>query len=111
MTCCIAADESEVFAGYLPYRTWDPRPVAGSAGLYPDELGPRRMSNGARSNCRTVSWQTFRRQMNARDNNAWLAMRMIGEAATRTNSDEPEKLRAYHGRARSSPSRPSRACG
>ena len=26
----VAADESEVFASYLPYRTWDPRPVAGS---------------------------------------------------------------------------------
>ncbi len=31
----VAADESEVFADYLPYRTWDPRPVAGSAGLVP----------------------------------------------------------------------------
>src|SRR5262249_41134010 len=31
----IAADESEVFASYLPYRTWDPRPVAGSSGLVP----------------------------------------------------------------------------
>ena len=35
----VAADESEVFAAYLPYRTWDPRPVAGSAGLVPDQLG------------------------------------------------------------------------
>ena len=31
----VAADENQVFAGYLPYRTWDPRPVAGSAGLEP----------------------------------------------------------------------------
>src|SRR5207244_9812260 len=31
----VAADESEVFAAYLPYRTWDARPVAGSAGLIP----------------------------------------------------------------------------
>src|SRR6201992_3468053 len=31
----VAADESEVFASYLPYRTWDPRPIAGSAGLVP----------------------------------------------------------------------------
>ena len=31
----VAADESDVFAAYLPYRTWDPRPVAGSAGLIP----------------------------------------------------------------------------
>ena len=35
----VAADESEVFAAYLPYRTWDPRPVAGSAGPGADELG------------------------------------------------------------------------
>src|SRR6266403_4741268 len=31
----VAADESDVFASYLPYRTWDPRPVAGSSGLAP----------------------------------------------------------------------------
>src|SRR6266853_5080308 len=31
----VSADESEVFGYYLPYRTWDPRPVAGSAGLVP----------------------------------------------------------------------------
>ena len=31
----IAADEADVFAEYLPYRTWDARPVAGSVGLVP----------------------------------------------------------------------------
>ena len=36
----VAADENDVFAGYLPYRTWDPRPVVGSAGLVADKLGP-----------------------------------------------------------------------
>ena len=35
----VAADENDVFAGYLPYRTWDPRPVVGSAGLLADKLG------------------------------------------------------------------------
>ena len=30
----------EVFGPYLPYRTWDPRPVAGTAGLQSDELAP-----------------------------------------------------------------------
>ena len=45
----IAADESDVFAAYLPYRTWDARPVAGSAGLIPDQLGclPRSMGSGS----------------------------------------------------------------
>ena len=31
----VAADESDNFANDLPFRTWDPRPVAGSAGLRP----------------------------------------------------------------------------
>src|SRR5207244_6001134 len=31
----VAADESEVFASYLPYRTSDARPLARSAGLVP----------------------------------------------------------------------------
>src|SRR5437764_3351919 len=31
----VAADESEVFASYLLYRSWDPRPIVGSARLVP----------------------------------------------------------------------------
>jgi ABC transporter substrate binding protein (PQQ-dependent alcohol dehydrogenase system) len=90
----LALDESDVFAGYLPYRTWDPRPVAGSAGLYPTNWDPAHEQWGAHQ-LQNRFMATFRRQMNARDNAAWLAMRMIGEAATRANSNEAEKLRAY----------------
>ncbi len=90
----LAIDESEVFAGYLPYRTWDPRPVAGSAGLYPTNWDPAHEQWGAHQ-LQNRFMASYRRLMNARDNNAWLAMRMIGEAATRTNSDDPEKLRAF----------------
>ncbi len=50
----IAADESAVFAAYLPYRTKAARPVAGSAGLC-QRAGTRRWSNGARRNCKTAS--------------------------------------------------------
>jgi ABC transporter substrate binding protein (PQQ-dependent alcohol dehydrogenase system) len=90
----VAADESNVFGGYLPYRTWDPRPVAGSAGLYPTNWDPSHEQWGAHQlqNRFTLS---FKRQMNARDNSAWLATRIIGEAATRVNSDDPEKIRAF----------------
>jgi ABC transporter substrate binding protein (PQQ-dependent alcohol dehydrogenase system) len=90
----IAADESEVFGGYLPYRTWDPRPVAGSGGLMPTSWDPSHEQWGALQ-LQNRFTQTFRRLMNARDNAAWLAMRMIGEAATRTASNDPEKLRLY----------------
>lgn len=90
----VAADESEVFANYLPYRSWDPRPVAGSAGLMPTNWDPAHEQWGALQ-LQNRFIQTFRRLMNARDNAAWLAMRMIGEAATRTASNDTEKLRLY----------------
>ena len=36
----IVADESEVFGTYVPFRTWMPRPVAGTAGLVPSAWHP-----------------------------------------------------------------------
>jgi ABC transporter substrate binding protein (PQQ-dependent alcohol dehydrogenase system) len=87
----VAADESEVFASYLPYRTWDPRPVAGSAGLVPrswdaslDQWGAIQMQN------RFVKLNS--RRMTALDMQAWTAVRMIGEATSRTNSGEPKAV-------------------
>jgi ABC transporter substrate binding protein (PQQ-dependent alcohol dehydrogenase system) len=83
----VAADESEVFASYLPYRTWDPRPVAGSAGLVPkswdaahDQWGAVQMQN------RFIKLNS--RRMTALDMQAWTAARMIGEAASRVNSGD-----------------------
>jgi ABC transporter substrate binding protein (PQQ-dependent alcohol dehydrogenase system) len=80
----VAADESEVFAPYLPYRTWDPRPVAGSAGLVPkswdaahDQWGAVQMQN------RFLKLNS--RRMTALDMQAWTAARMIGEATSRVN--------------------------
>lgn len=90
----LAVDESEVFAGYLPYRTWDARPVAGSAGLYPTNWDAAHEQWGAQQ-LQNRFMATFRRLMNARDNGAWLAMRMIGEAATRVNAAAPDKLRDF----------------
>ena len=83
----VAADESEVFASYLPYRTWDPRPVAGSAGLVPaswdaalDQWGAIQMQN------RFIKLNS--RRMTALDMQAWTAARMIGEATSRINSGD-----------------------
>jgi len=90
----VAADESEVFAGYLPYRTWDPRPVAGSAGLVPttwdaafDQWGAVQIQNRFT--------KAFQRAMTAHDMQVWTAVRMIGEAAARTNSGDAAKMLAY----------------
>ena len=83
----VAADESEVFASYLPYRTWDARPVAGSAGLVPkswdaaqDQWGAVQMQN------RFLKLNS--RRMTALDMQAWTAARMIGEAVSRANSSD-----------------------
>jgi ABC transporter substrate binding protein (PQQ-dependent alcohol dehydrogenase system) len=83
----VAADESEVFASYLPYRTWDPRPIAGSAGLVPkswdaaqDQWGAVQMQN------RFLKLNA--RRMTALDMQAWIAARMVGEAVSRVNSGD-----------------------
>ena len=90
----VAADESEVFASYLPYRTWDPRPVAGSAGLVPtswdaaqDQWGAVQMQN------RFLKLNS--RRMTALDMQAWTAARMIGEATSRTNSGDPKTVFSF----------------
>ena len=87
----VAADETEVFASYLPYRTWDPRPVAGSAGLVAkswdaaqDQWGAVQMQN------RFLKLNS--RHMTALDMQAWTAARMIGEAASRVNSADRRTL-------------------
>jgi ABC transporter substrate binding protein (PQQ-dependent alcohol dehydrogenase system) len=87
----VAADESDVFAPYLPYRTWDARPVAGSAGLMPtswdashDQWGAIQMQNRF--------MKKFSRRMTATDMQAWQAVRMIGEATTRTRSGEAKTI-------------------
>lgn len=87
----VAADESEVFASYLPYRTWDARPVAGSAGLVPrswdaslDQWGAIQMQN------RFIKLNA--RRMTALDMQAWTAVRMIGEATSRTKSGDPKAV-------------------
>jgi ABC transporter substrate binding protein (PQQ-dependent alcohol dehydrogenase system) len=90
----IAADESDVFANYLPYRTFDPRLVVGSAGLKPISWDETHEQWGAYQLQNRFFKLAFR-GMNARDNQAWVAMRIIGEAANRTGSNDPKVLRAY----------------
>ena len=90
----IAADENQVFAGYLPYRTWDPRPVAGSAGLKPVTWDPSSKSWGG-AQLQSRFNRMFHRSMTQLDMQAWTAVRMIGEAATRGKTADPKALVAY----------------
>ena len=87
----VAADESEVFANNLPYRTWDPRPVAGSAGLVPTSWdASNSLWGGIQMQDRFIA--QFKRLMTPLDMQAWTAVRMIGEAASRQNSADPNKI-------------------
>ena len=90
----IAADESQIFASYLPYRTHDPRPIAGSAGLVPtswdaslDQWGAIQLQDRFR--------RLFSRRMTALDMQAWTAVRMIGEAAARLNTADSKNMFDY----------------
>jgi ABC transporter substrate binding protein (PQQ-dependent alcohol dehydrogenase system) len=90
----VAADESEVFAAYLPYRTWDARPVAGSAGLKPTSWDASHDQWGA-VQLQNRFTKSFSRKMTALDMQAWSAVRMIGEGATRTQSVDEQKIAAF----------------
>ena len=90
----VAADESEVFAGYLPYRTWDARPVVGSAGLIPRSWDPAHDQWGA-NQLQNRFVAMFQRRMSALDGQAWAAARMIGEAASRKRTSDPMAMMEY----------------
>ena len=90
----VAADENDIFAGYLPYRTWDARPVAGSGGLQPVSWDPSHELWGA-AQLQSRFVRLFKRGMNARDNQAWLAMRTIGEAVNHARSAETKAVRDF----------------
>jgi ABC transporter substrate binding protein (PQQ-dependent alcohol dehydrogenase system) len=90
----VAADESNVFAGYLPYRTWDARPVAGSAGLVPTSWDATHDNWGA-VQLQNRFIKLARRNMKAIDMQAWTVVRMIGEGATRAQSGDAGKIVAY----------------
>jgi ABC transporter substrate binding protein (PQQ-dependent alcohol dehydrogenase system) len=87
----IAADESQVFAPYLPYRTSEPRPVAGSAGLIPTSWDPSHDQWGA-IQLQNRFRRSFSRRMTALDMQAWTAARMIGEAAEHVQSADAQRI-------------------
>ncbi len=90
----IVADENEVFGPYLPYRSWDPRPVAGTAGLKAMSWHPAHEQWGATQ--MQNRFQRFaKRFMLPLDYQAWVAVRAIGEGVTRTGSANLDPVNAY----------------
>lgn len=90
----VAADESQVFAGYLPYRTTDPRPVAGDAGLIARMWHPAHEAWGATQLQRRFE-KHHKRYMRDLDYQVWLALRSVGEAVTRAKQKDFASVVAY----------------
>ncbi len=87
----LVADEGNLFGDYLPYRTWDARPVAGTSGLVPSSWHPAiELWGGTQFQNRFKNMAD--RSMRPLDYNAWLAVRMVGEAASRTKSNTYKDL-------------------
>ena len=90
----LVADESDTFGEYLNYRTFLARPVGGTQGLTAAAWSGVTEQWGA-----TQFQRRFREQtghfMTPLDYAAWLGVRSIGEAATRTGTAEAARLRAY----------------
>jgi ABC transporter substrate binding protein (PQQ-dependent alcohol dehydrogenase system) len=90
----LVADESEVFGTYVPFRTWIPRPVAGTAGLSPSAWHPASEQWGGTQIQNRFAKANGRRML-SKDMSAWTAVRIIGEAATRTPGADPAKIDAF----------------
>jgi ABC transporter substrate binding protein (PQQ-dependent alcohol dehydrogenase system) len=90
----LAADASDVFAPYLPFHLWTPRPVMGSGGLRPVSFDPTLEAWGATQFQRRFEELTSR-HIREEDYQTWLALRVVGEAVIRTNSADPATLRDY----------------
>jgi ABC transporter substrate binding protein (PQQ-dependent alcohol dehydrogenase system) len=90
----VVADEDGAFGSEIPFRTTDPRPVAGTQGLVPTAWARPFEQWGA-----TQLQNRFRRDsgrwMSERDYAAWMAVRAIGEAATRTRASDADAIRQF----------------
>ena len=90
----VVADEEDNFGSDIPFRTSDPRPVAGTQGLTPVAWARPFEQWGA-----TQLQNRFRRQsqrwMTERDYAAWMAVRAVGEAATRAHTADQDEIAKF----------------
>lgn len=91
----IVADESGDFGEHFAYRTWEPRPVAGTQGLTPLAWHRAHEQWGAAQLQRRFQ-ALAGRAMRPLDYAAWLAVRAIGEAATQTQQTASLKVTRDH---------------
>jgi ABC transporter substrate binding protein (PQQ-dependent alcohol dehydrogenase system) len=90
----VVADETGDFGEYLPYNSALPRPVTGTQGLTP-LAWHRAVEQWGAAQLQSRFEKLAGRWMNSRDYGAWLALRSIAEAVTRSGSEDFRELYAY----------------
>lgn len=90
----LIADDIGDVGEYVPYNTWLPRPVAGTQGLTPTGWHPVVEQWGAQQ-LQNRFTESAGRGMDDRDYAAWLAIRAVAEAVTRSNSSDARTLYTY----------------
>jgi ABC transporter substrate binding protein (PQQ-dependent alcohol dehydrogenase system) len=90
----VVADEENQFATFFQYNSWQPRPIMGSAGLMTLGWSPA-MEQWAALQLQNRFAAFAKRKMDSIDYAAWLAVRSVGEAVTRTRSGDVAAIRAY----------------
>jgi ABC transporter substrate binding protein (PQQ-dependent alcohol dehydrogenase system) len=90
----VVADEEDEFGDDLSYRTFAPRPVAGTQSLVPSAWARPHEQWGA-TQLQDRFLHQAKRWMTDRDYAAWMAVRAIGEAATRAKSTDPAAIMAF----------------
>jgi ABC transporter substrate binding protein (PQQ-dependent alcohol dehydrogenase system) len=88
------ADETDLFGDYLPYNTFDARPIVGTQGLVATAWTPAFQSYSALQ--MQNRFQLFaHRAMTERDYGGWLAVNIVGDAVMRGRQTSPAGMRAY----------------
>jgi ABC transporter substrate binding protein (PQQ-dependent alcohol dehydrogenase system) len=90
----VVADEQSQFGDYLDYRTWTPRPVIGTQGLIATPWHKTHEQWGA-VQIQNRFKEKAGRWMEEQDYAAYLAVRAIGEAATRTKTKDLNSVKEY----------------
>ncbi len=90
----VADTTEEGFGEDLAYRTTEPRPIAGTHGLVPTAWAkPFEQWGGTQLQSRFQ--KQAHRWMTPHDYGAWMAVRAVGEAATRGGGTEPAQIARY----------------
>jgi ABC transporter substrate binding protein (PQQ-dependent alcohol dehydrogenase system) len=90
----VVADEQAQFGEYLEYRTWNARPVIGTQGLIATAWHKTHEQWGA-VQIQNRFKEAVGRWMEEQDYAVYLAVRALGEAATRTKSNTLKDIKAY----------------